>query len=231
MTRAEEIQAGLTAVRGRIAAACDSLGRDPAGVTLVAVSKTFPAADVRLLADLGARDLGENRDQEAKAKAAELVDLRLTWHFVGRLQRNKCRSVARYAAVVHSLDRPALVDALDEAAAASDRRILGLVQVSLDEAEGRGGARPADVPALADRVAGAAHLDLGGVMAVAPLDGDPAAAFGRLGEVASEVRAAHPTASMISSGMSGDLEIALAHGSTHLRVGTAVFGGRSPNLR
>lgn len=229
MSRAEEIAAGLHGVRRRIVAARTAAGRRDE-VTLVAVAKTFPATDVRLLAGLGVRDIGENRDQEAHAKARELADLPLTWHFIGRLQRNKCRSVASYAAVVHSLDRAEIIDALDAAAGAGERRLVGLVQVSVDGDPHRGGARIEAVPALADRVGGCAHLDLGGVMAVAPQDADPRAAFDRLADVAARVRAAHPHATVISAGMSGDLEAAIAAGATHVRVGSAVFG-RRPSAR
>ena len=231
MSRVDEIAAGLFSVRRRIAAACAAAGRDPGEVTLVAVAKTFPAADVRILAGLGVRDIGENRDQEARRKAAELADLDLVWHFVGQLQRNKCRSVARYAAVVHSLDREQLVDALDVAARGAGRRLIGLVQVRLDDEPRRGGVHPRDLPALADRVAAAANISLGGVMAVAPLGADPGPAYARLRDVATELRTRHPDATIVSAGMTGDVEAAIEHGATHVRVGTAVFGVRPPMLR
>lgn len=231
MSRREQLAAGLAAVRQRISAGCAAANRDPAGVTLVAVAKTFPAADVRLVTELGVWDVGENRDQEARAKAAEVADPRVRWHFIGRLQRNKCRSVARYADFVHSLDRPELVEALDAAATAAGRRCTVLVQVSLDATPGRGGADPAAVPELADRVAAARSLELGGVMAVAPLGADPGPAFGRLAELAAAVAERHPGARMISAGMSGDLEAALRFGATHVRVGSALFGVRPPVVR
>jgi len=230
--RRETIRANLRAVRERISAACASAGRDPREITLIAVTKTFPAADVRLLADLGVTDVGENRDQEAAAKAEECAGLSLTWHFVGRLQTNKVRSVAAYADVVHSVDRPRLVTALSTAAVRGGRTLRCLVQVSLEsDAEGRGGVAPAGAPALADAVAAADGLELGGVMAVAPLGVDPAPAFARLAETAQAVRAAHPAAIIISAGMSGDLEQAIACGATHVRVGTALLGGRRAIVR
>lgn len=231
--RTAEIEAGLGAVRSGIADACRAAGREPAEVTLVAVSKTFPAADVRIAAGLGVRDVGENRDQEARAKAAELADLDMAWHFVGQLQRNKCASVARYAAVVHSLDRLEVIDALAAGAERAGRRVVALVQVSLDGPAGgtrRGGTSPDQVPALAERIAAAPALRLGGVMAVAPVGADPAAAFGQLAEVSGNLACDHPEALMISAGMSGDLEAAIAAGATHVRVGTAVFGSRPPML-
>ncbi|HSK26244.1 MAG TPA: YggS family pyridoxal phosphate-dependent enzyme [Jiangellales bacterium] len=228
MGRRDELAAGLAGVRGRIAAACALAQRPADSVTLVVVTKTFPAADVRLLASLGVHDVGENRDQEAAPKAAECDDLDLVWHFVGQLQTNKAGSVARYAHVVHSLDRVRVVDAVSRAADAAARVVTGLVQVNLDERAGRGGARPEDVPAVADRIAAAPGLRLGGVMAVAPLDAPPAPAFARLLEVAARLRADHPGATWVSAGMSADLEAAIEHGATHVRVGSAILGERPP---
>jgi hypothetical protein len=232
VTRRDEIAAGLAAVTARVERACRRVGRDPAEVTVVVVTKTFPAADVRLLADLGVRDIGENRDQEAAPKAAACADLGVTWHFVGQLQTNKAVSVARYADVVHSVDRIRLVDALDRAAWAAGREVRCLVQVGLADGPrdgvGRGGAAPADVPVLADRIAATRSLRLAGVMAVAPLGGDPDDAFGRLARVAEAVQTRHSAATWVSAGMTGDLEAAVAHGATHLRVGTAILGARPP---
>jgi len=228
MSRRDELGANLEATRARVAAACVAAGRSPDDVVLVAVTKTWPATDVRLLAELGVRDVGENRDQEARDKHAACADLDLRWHFVGQLQRNKVGSVATYADVVHSVDRLPLVAALDRAAKARDRTVVALVQVSLEsDGAGRGGARPDEVPAIADAVATAPGLMLGGVMAVAPLGADADEAFGRLAVVASDLRRSHPQAVMVSAGMTGDLEAAIRHGATHVRVGTALLGRRS----
>src|SRR6266571_811790 len=172
--RADMLSQNLTALRARIAAACAAAGRPAGDVTLVAITKTFPASDVRLLVGLGVTDVGENRDQEAAQKAAACADLKppLRWHFVGQLQVNKCKSVVRYADVVHSVDRPRLVEALGGRARAAGRVISCLIQVDLDPVPDpvteRGGALPADVPALARQVVAQEALVLGGVMAVAP---------------------------------------------------------------
>jgi pyridoxal phosphate enzyme (YggS family) len=230
-TRREQIAAALAEVETRISAACAAAGRRRDEIVLVAVTKTYPASDIRLLAGLGVRDVGENRDQEAAEKARECADLPVRWHFVGQLQTNKARSVVGYADVVHSVDRPRLVAALSQAALRAGREIECLVQVALDDDPGRGGARPADVPALADALAGAGGLRLGGVMAVAPLDTDPGKAFARLQEIAQAVRSSHPGATTISAGMSGDLAEAIAYGATHLRIGTALLGRRKPFVR
>jgi PLP dependent protein len=231
--RASQVAASLAQVRARISAACQAAGRLADDVTLIAITKTFPASDIRLLSSLGVRDVGENRDQEAAPKAAECADLRdrLTWHFVGQLQTNKVSSVVQYADVIHSVDRARLVTALGTAARKAGRTPTCLVQVSLDGDPGRGGATAADVPAVADAVAWEEGLELGGVMAVAPQGADPLTSFRRLADIAAQVRTAHPGATVISAGMSGDLEAAIRAGATHVRIGTALLGGRPGFVR
>jgi PLP dependent protein len=225
--RRAELSANLTTVRERIAAACRAADRSPDEVTLVAVTKFFPASDIELLAELGLHDVGENRDQEAGAKLAGLPGRdQLTVHFIGQLQTNKASSVVRHADVIHSVDRPKLVTALDRAAASHAVRPAVLVQVCLDDRPGRGGVRPEDAADLADQVARSDHLELQGLMAVAPLGADPAPAFARLEELSRGIREVHPGATWISAGMSADLEVAVAHGATLLRVGSAILGSR-----
>jgi hypothetical protein len=226
--RRGEVRAGLTAVRERIVAGCLAVGRDPAEVTLVVVTKTYPASDVALLAELGVRDVGENRDQEAAPKHAACASLGLRWHFIGQLQSNKARSVATYADLVHSVDRRSLVKALGKGARAAGRTLGCLLQVSLDGDPTRGGVLPAEVPALASAVAAEEGLELHGLMAVAPLGTDPRVAFAALPVLRDSLLTAHPGARLISAGMSGDLEAGIAQGATHLRVGTAVLGARPP---
>lgn len=237
--RLAQLRVNLEAVEARIDAACAAAGRPRDEVTLVVVTKTYPASDTRLLASLGVTDVAENRDQDAAPKAEECGDLSLRWHFVGQLQTNKVRSVLRYADRVHSVDRPKLVDALSAEVVKSGRADLGcLIQVGLEsetpEGAHRGGVAPSEVEALAEAVAAAPGLRLDGVMAVAPLvgpfAGDARRAFDRLAEIASRVRESHPAATMVSAGMSGDLEEAIAAGATHVRIGTAVLGAR-PTLR
>jgi pyridoxal phosphate enzyme (YggS family) len=230
--RRSEIAANLERVRARVDAACERAGRDPGEVTLVAVTKTFPAEDVAHLAALGVRDVGENRDQDAASKVAACRAAGLTglvWHFVGQVQRNKAASVASYADVVHSVDRVRLVDALERGAGRAGRDISALVQLDLRDPpvdDGRGGVAPAGLDEVAAAVHAAEHLHLGGVMAVAPRDGDADEAFARLGLLAERLRATYPSATVVSAGMSGDLEMAIAHGATHLRVGSALLGSR-----
>ncbi len=233
--RRAEIVANWAAVQERIAAACASAGRSPDGVTVVAVTKTFPATDIGHLAALGLHDVGENRHQEAAPKVAEcsaagIVGLR--WHFVGQLQSNKAAAVAAYADVVHAVDRVRLVEALDRGAEEHERVVTALVQVDLDVGAGRdpgrGGARPEELASVAAAIDAAASLRLGGLMAVAPREGGADEAFARLAVLAGELRTAYPEAVMVSAGMSGDLEAAVRHGATHLRVGTSLLGSRPP---
>jgi pyridoxal phosphate enzyme (YggS family) len=233
--RYEQLSANLDTVDRRVSAACAAAGRVRDDITLIVVTKTYPATDTRLLSALGVGDVAENRDQDAAPKAEECRDLPLLWHFVGQLQTNKVRSVLKYADRVHSVDRIRLVSALSAEVEKSGRPELGcLIQVALegDPVASRGGAVPADVPALAEALASAPGLRLDGVMAVAPLTGpfagEPRRAFDRLAEISSRLRHEHPAATMVSAGMSGDLEEAVAAGATHVRVGTAVLGVRPP---
>ena len=252
--RHAELEAALERTRARIAAACAASGRDESEITLIAVTKTYPAADVLALAGLGLTDFGENRDQEAAPKAAEVtaalavggaaarlppgvVSKPVTWHFIGQLQTNKARSVARYADAVHSVDRIRLVRALGAAAGAAARDLTCLVQVSLDPADAdapdvtRGGVPPARLAELAAAIEAEPGLTLGGLMAVAPLAMDPARAFAPLRRLSDVIRVVNPSATAISAGMSGDLEPAVANGATHLRIGTALLGNRTPPVR
>jgi uncharacterized pyridoxal phosphate-containing UPF0001 family protein len=267
--RRAQLAANLDEVRGRIARACTAAGRPPSAVTLVAVTKTYPASDVELLASLGVTDVGENKDQEAAAKAAA-VPAPLRWHFVGQLQRNKAKSVVRYADVVESVDSLRLVAALAKAAAEHRTAPLDvLIQISLDGDPSRGGAvgslsvpssslsvplspsavtpsrsapnhASSDISGLpdvvdperdlwrvAEAVAAADGLRLGGVMAVAPIGWDPDRAFEILARLAERLRAQHPGATAVSAGMSGDLEAAVRHGATHVRIGTSLLGMRN----
>jgi PLP dependent protein len=229
--RREELATRLAAVRERIDAACEAAGRKPQEVTLIAVTKTFPASDVRLLTGLGVTDFGENRDAEAAPKAAQCADLDLLWHFIGQLQTNKAASVARYATFVHSVDRLRLIHALGAAARQAGRIIQCLIEVSLDGDPARGGAPAGLVPGLAEALMAEAGLVLAGVMAIAPLGVPPADAFAGLRDSSAVVRAVRPAATAISAGMSGDLEAAIAAGATHVRIGTALLGDRGARVR
>jgi PLP dependent protein len=228
--RRAELATNLARVRARIADACDAAGRDRGEITLVAVTKTYPAEDVLHLAEIGVRDVGENRDQEAAPKAAEVAaqGVEVRWHFVGQLQRNKARSVVRYADLVHSVDSVRLAGALADAVERDrDRPLDVLVQVSIDGAVGRGGAAGDELDRVVAGVAERPALRLRGVMAVAPLGWAADAAFAQLAEVARRVRDRHPDAGIVSAGMSEDLEAAVRWGATHVRIGSALLGKRA----
>ena len=253
VSRPEELAGYLAATRDRIAAACAAAGRDPAGITLIAVTKTYPASDVLALAGLGLTDFGENRDQEAAPKAAAVAAAGqpVTWHFIGQLQTNKANRIARYADYVHSVDRIRLVRALGKAARAAGRELTCLVQVSLDpadldtgtsntrgaggvgerDAQARGGVPPATLAEVAAAIEAEEGLILGGLMAVAPRYADPLDAFVPLRRLSEVVRSVNASATMVSAGMSGDLEAAIEHGATHLRIGTALLGDRRLPVR
>jgi pyridoxal phosphate enzyme (YggS family) len=210
----------LADVDGRIADAARAAGRDPVELVRIVVTKFQSAGLVRELFELGVRDVGENRHQEASAKAAELSDLDLSWHFVGQLQSNKAKAVTRYARTIHSVDRPSLVAAL------AGTGVDCFIELNLTDDPARGGVAPDAAEALAELVAGTEGLTLRGVMAVAPLGAEPRAAFARVREMSHRIRSIVPGATAISAGMSGDFADAIAEGATHLRIGTAITGNR-----
>lgn len=217
----------LALVSGGVADAAREAGRDPAEITTIVVTKFHPAALVRELHGLGVRDFGENRHQEAQAKAAELAELDLCWHFVGQLQSKKAKAARAYASVIHSLDRDSVVDALaapenDDAATVIDC----FVQLNLTDDPGRGGVAGAEFERMTERVLATPGLRLLGVMAVAPLDEQPRHAFARVREYSERMRALAPEARYISAGMSGDFREAILEGATHLRIGSAITGNR-----
>lgn len=225
------------AVMERIAAAASAAGRSAHELTLITVTKTFPASDVKLLHELGVLDIGENRAQELASKLTELGQLAtskgaplnppLRWHFIGQLQGNKAALAGRECAALHTLDRPSLLAPLDRAAAGSGRVLDVFIQLSLDGDPQRGGIVESGIGALADAIAGCASLRLAGLMAVPPLGAPPRPAFARLREASIRLLASHPGASALSAGMSADLEDAVMEGATHLRVGTDLMGSRA----
>ncbi len=230
--RREELARRREAVLQRVASAATAAARKPQELTVITVTKTFPASDVALLRELGVLDIGENRAQELASKLSELQPpppsvAAIRWHFIGQLQSNKAALIARECTALHTLDRPALLAPLDRAAARAARVLDVFLQLSLDGDPHRGGAVEADIPALADAVAECAALRLAGLMAVPPLGAAPRPAFARLRAISERVRASHPDARALSAGMSADLEEAVMEGATHLRIGTDLMGSRA----
>jgi len=219
----DDLRERLRVVAARVGEAARLADRDPAGIRTIVVTKFHPASLVRDLVALGVQDVGENRHQEAQAKARDLADLALRWHFIGQLQSKKARQVRAYATAIHSIDRPALVDALRSDEASID----AFVQVNLTDDPGRGGVAPDQLAALVEHVLETPGLELRGLMAVAPLDEPARPAFARVRELSERfVLPLAPAASGLSMGMSHDLEDAVAEGATHLRIGTAITGNR-----
>ena len=217
----------LQAVDEEISDAARAAGRHPDSLTRIVVTKFHPAALVRELYELGVRDVGENRQQELSAKAPEVGALEgLRWHFIGQAQTNKAAAIRRVAASVHSVDRARLAGALDRAAEPDSAPLDVLIQINLTDDPGRGGVEPAGLEELAEHVAGLPSLRLRGVMGVAPLDEEPAPAFARMAALAARLRAVAPDADWISMGMTADFREAIAHGATHLRIGSAITGPR-----
>lgn len=222
---AERYQGALS----RIRAAADAAARPVDDITLVVVTKNHPAQLVLDLLELGARDFGENRDQEAAPKAAEVQSVSAvahTWHFVGQLQSNKVRSVLDYASVLHSLDRDSLLKELIKQTEKRESTLDVFIELNLTDDSGRGGIMPADLLPFAERVFQAPTLNLLGVMGVAGLDAEPAAEFERIRAASLALQTLEPAAKFISAGMSQDFELAIAHGATHVRIGTAITGKR-----
>ena len=238
-TREVELADALAAVRGRITRAAEAAGRNADEIELLPITKFFPATDVLILTRLGCPAFGESREQEAAKKAAEvgaaLPPEAVRWHMVGRIQRNKARSIAGWAHAAHSVDSAKVVAALDRAAsqALADRRrsepLRVYIQISLDGDVDRGGVdigRPDLVDEICAAVQAAEGLEFVGLMGIPPLDGDPAEAFARLQAEQQRVQRAYAQPLGLSAGMSDDLEIAVKHGSTCVRVGTALMGQR-----
>lgn len=209
-----------------ISDAARAASRHPRDITTIVVTKFHPAELVRNLYALGHRDIGENRHQEAVEKHAELTDLDLTWHFIGQLQSNKAKAVCEYAQVIHSVDRVSLVSKL----AAQPNPVDVFLEINLTDDPGRGGILPVDLMELTDTVLDVPHLTLRGLMAVAPQDEEPAAAFVTVVELQQGLLARAPHATDLSLGMSGDYREAIACGATHLRIGTAITGKRPSAL-
>ena len=213
----------------QVASAAASSGKNTKDITLVVVTKNHPPQLVIELVALGARDFGENRDQEAEPKAKQVLTSSsetMRWHFIGQLQTNKVRSVLEYADLIHSLDRESLLVELQKRTADRPNPIGVFIQVNLTEDPARGGVRVTDLEAFATKVLGSKGLRLEGLMGVGGLDRDPAVEFERLAGLSSKLQTLAPEAKGLSMGMSSDFEVAIGYGATHLRIGTAITGKR-----
>ena len=224
----DSLASRLADVDARIASAAQSAGRDVGELTRIVVTKFHPASMVADLHELGVDDVGENRQQELTGKAAELSGLPVRWHFIGQAQTKKARAIRAVASVVHSVDRDRVADAFDAAGDDDAEPLDVLVQVNLTDDPDRGGVAPDGLERVAEHIMGCRTLRLRGVMAVAPLDQEPAVAFARLQGYAARLRTVAPEATWISAGMTADFADAIAAGATHLRIGSAITGPRPP---
>jgi len=226
MSRKDQMLSNLESVKEKISAAAQAAGRSPSEITLIAVTKTFPVSDLEILYELGVRNFGENRDQEAAPKVG-VLPADITWHFQGGIQSNKLKSISNWASVIHSVDKFKYAQMISQFSVGKTKEIF--IQVSLDTIlQSREGVDPADLMQLAEQIMSLPNLEVKGLMAVAPLDQPTEQAFVRLQQIQQKFIQLYPAASSLSSGMSGDYELAISLGATHVRIGSSILGNRSP---
>lgn len=226
MSRKDQILSNLELVKEKISAAAQAAGRSPSEITLIAVTKTFPVSDLEILYELGVRNFGENRDQEAAPKVG-VLPADITWHFQGGIQSNKLKSISNWASVIHSVDKFKYAQMISQFSVGKTKEIF--IQVSLDTLpQSREGVDPADLMQLAEQIMSLPNIQVKGLMAVAPLDQPTEQAFVRLQQIQQKFIQLYPAASSLSSGMSGDYELAISLGATHVRIGSSILGNRSP---
>ncbi len=226
MSRVDEISANLEKVKEQIKLAAASANRLSDDITLVAVTKTFPVSDIEILYSLGIRDFGENRDQEASAKVG-LLPKDVRWHFQGQIQSNKLKSITSWASFIHSVDQLRYAQMISDYSAGNEKPIF--MQVSLDKPpQSRSGVNPSELLELAGGISALPGIRLQGLMAVAPVNSPAEQAFAELEDIRSVFLSTFPDAKSLSIGMSGDYQIAIKYGATHIRIGSSILGIRSP---
>jgi pyridoxal phosphate enzyme (YggS family) len=225
LDRKSELLSSLTNVRSRITEAASNASRSPEEVTLIVVTKTYPVSDVQILHEIGVRDFGENRSAEGLEKSALVTG---HWHFQGQIQSNKIAAISSWAHTVHSLDDLSHVGKFDRAVGEiPGKRLNVFIQISLDGDASRAGVGGDELLALGQALASSQNLDLVGLMVVPPVEAEPEKAFSEVAELAQQFRKEFPMARSLSAGMSGDYEIAISHGATHIRVGSQILGTRA----
>jgi pyridoxal phosphate enzyme (YggS family) len=223
--RTTELSLSLADVRARVLEATAKASRKPEEVTLIAVTKTYPSSDVEILHQLGVTDFGENRSAEGLEKSSNVS---AHWHFQGQIQSNKIAAISSWAQTVHSLDDLSHVAKFDRAVGEiPGKRLNVFVQISLDGDTSRAGVRGDDLLALGQAISSTRHLDLAGIMVVPPVHAEPEKAFSEVALLSQRLCLEFPSAQSLSAGMSGDYEIAIAHGATHIRVGSQILGPRA----
>ncbi len=222
--RREFLSNSLHDVKSRIASAAQLAGRDLAEITLIAVTKTYPVTDVAILRDLGQSNFGENRTEEGSVKSLEVPGI---WHYQGQVQSRKLREIASWANVIHSLDQISHIEKLNRICDETGKKIGVFIQLSLDGAPDRGGVLEQELGGLADAVAASSGLELNGLMCVPPVEYEHQLAFAEIAQIHQRFIGEFPSAKSLSAGMSSDFEIAIAHGATHIRVGSEILGSRT----
>jgi len=222
--RREFISNSLQDVKSRIASAAHLAGRDLAEITLIAVTKTYPVSDVQILRDLGEENFGENRTEEGSVKSLEVPGI---WHYQGQVQSRKLREIASWADVIHSLDQLSHIEKLNRICEETSKKIGVFIQLSLDGAPDRGGVVEQELAGLGDAVAASSGLELKGVMCVPPVEYEHQLAFAEIAQIHQRFIGRFPSAKSLSAGMSSDFEIAIAHGATHIRIGSQILGSRT----
>jgi pyridoxal phosphate enzyme (YggS family) len=223
-SRADQITDSLGSVEARIAAAAESAGRKRSDITLIAVTKTYPVSDATILQSLGVNNFGENRSEEGAEKSSQVSG---TWHFQGQVQSRKLRDIAGWATFIHSIDSPAHAEKLSRICTELGKDISIFLQLSLDGVPERGGVVAAEVFVLAEKVSNLPNIKLAGLMCVPPVSFEHQRAFSDIADIHQRFIATFPKALLLSAGMSSDFEVAIAHGATHLRVGSQILGSRS----
>jgi pyridoxal phosphate enzyme (YggS family) len=222
--REEFLKASLSKVQDRIKSAAESAGRNPHEITLIAVTKTYPIEDVKILKSLGVENFGENRDEEGSEKSKVVEGI---WHFQGQIQSKKLRSIASWASVIHSLDSQDHVAKLSNVLADREKVMQVFIQLSLDGDPKRGGVVADDLEKIATPIIADSQMRLVGLMSVPPVEMEVERAFESIATIHQKFIATHPEAIYLSAGMSSDFEVAIKHGATHIRVGSQILGSRT----
>lgn len=221
--RADEITNGLAQVKERISQAASKAERFLDEITLIAVTKTYPVSDVAILHNLGISNFGENRSDEGAEKSAQVSGI---WHFQGQVQSRKLREIAGWASYIHSIDSAEHAEKLSRICVEMEKDISIFLQLSLDGAPDRGGVTAAEISALAEQVSQLPNIKLVGLMCVPPVSYEHERAFSEISDIHRGFKGAFPEAKLLSAGMSSDFDVAIAHGATHLRVGSQILGSR-----
>jgi pyridoxal phosphate enzyme (YggS family) len=221
--RVDEITNGLAKVKERISLAASKAGRSLDEITLIAVTKTYPVSDVAILHNLGISNFGENRSDEGAEKAAQVSGV---WHFQGQVQSRKLREIAGWASYIHSIDSAEHAEKLSRICIELEKEISIFLQLSLDGAPGRGGVTAAEISALAEQASKLPNINLIGLMCVPPVSYEHQRAFSEISDIHRGFISTFPEAKLLSAGMSSDFEVAIAHGATHLRIGSQILGSR-----